>query len=63
MLVLLASPFPCSAWLGTMVCTSGLDNEIHMNDWCMIAMYICCAFELINWPLMQRLVGDLKYAL
>ena len=43
---------------GPQVCTSALDNEFHMN-----AMYICCAFELIDWPLMQRLVGDLRYAL
>ena len=30
------------------VCTSAMDNEIHMNARCMIAMYICCAFELID---------------
>uniref|UniRef100_F6HGE1 Uncharacterized protein n=1 Tax=Vitis vinifera TaxID=29760 RepID=F6HGE1_VITVI len=33
---------------GPQVCTSALDNEIHMNAWCMIAMYICHAFELID---------------
>ena len=48
---------------GPQVCTSTLDNEIHMNAWCMIAMYICCAFELIDWSLMQRLAGDFRYAL
>ena len=37
---------------GPQVCTSALDNEIHMNAWCMIATYNCCAFELIDWPLM-----------
>ncbi|KAL6310814.1 hypothetical protein AAG906_017522 [Vitis piasezkii] len=26
---------------GPQVCTSALDNEIHLNAWCMIAMYIC----------------------
>lgn len=48
---------------GPQVCNSALDNEIHMNAWCTIAMYICCAFDLIDWALMQRLAGDLRYAL
>ena len=48
---------------GPQVCTSALDNEIHINSWCMIVMYICCAFELIDWPLMECLAGDLRYAL
>ena len=48
---------------GPQVCTSTLDNEIHTNAWCMIAMYICCAFEFMYSPLMQHLARDLRYAL
>ena len=51
----------CSTWLGTTGTCLSFGISIYMRTWC-LDFDICGAFKLVDWPLMQRLARDLRYA-